>query len=203
MDGRSWISDERWAPLGLTISCLLIRIGGAEIPVPVRTLVVALGDTPTVFIPIGIDLLATFQFTTRGSSKTRAVLDATTVTISSNITERTACKAPPHVKTPSVFAWWTGGTTPWMIDGISLFTNNLCGEFLLVVSVKEFPSLVQVANNESLFGLLMASTSSSESLIASTSSSESECVESLIVDWIVNLLISFIVSAWMSEAIRL
>ena len=36
----------------------------------------------------------------------------------------------------------TGGMTPWMIAGTSLFANNLCGEFPFVVSVKKIPSLV-------------------------------------------------------------
>ena len=44
------------------------------------------------------------QFTTRGSLKTRAALVATPVTISSEGTVHIACKAPPHVKTPSPVA---------------------------------------------------------------------------------------------------
>ena len=58
-----------------------------------------------------------------------------------------------------------------------------------------FPSLVWLATNESLFGSLTESISSLESLTASTSSSELECAELLIVDWILNPFIFFIVSA--------
>ena len=182
-------------------------------PVPVIILVVDLGDTLTVFVSIGIGVPATIQFTTGGSLKTFTALGAVPVKISLKRTARTACKVPPHVETPSAVAWWTGGMTPWMIAGTSLFTNNLCGEFPFVVSVKTFPSLVLVATFRSLarsltassssLELLKASTSSLELLMASTSSSESLCEESLIVDWIVNPLNYFIVSAWMSEAIRL
>ena len=120
-------------PLGLPISWSLIQIGGAEVPVPVRILVVDLGDTLKVFISIGISLLAKFQFTTGRSLKTRAALGAAPVKISSNRTVRKSCKAVPHVKTPYAIVWWTRGITPWMIAGISLFANNLCGEFLLVL----------------------------------------------------------------------
>ena len=68
-------------PVGLPISWLLMRIGGTEGPIPVRTLVVALGDTPTVFISIGISRLATFQFATEGFLKTRAALGTAPATI--------------------------------------------------------------------------------------------------------------------------
>ena len=73
----------------------------------------------------------------------------------------TACKSLLLSATPSSVVRLTKGMKPWMISEISLFVNNLCGEFLLVVSVSliflSFPSLVWVATNESLFGSLLAS----------------------------------------------
>ena len=172
---NGWAFLTLWGPLdllGLPISWILMRIGGAKVPVPVRTWVVTLEDTLTVFISIWIGLLVTFQFTTGGSLKTCAALDSAPMTISSKRTVRTPCKAPPHSETPSAVSWWTVGMTPWIIAGTSLFANNLCGEFPLVVLVAEFLSLVWVVTNESLSGSLTASTSSSELLTVSTSSLE-------------------------------
>ena len=69
-------------------------------------------------------------------------------------------QSPSTFATPSAVIWLTDGMTPWMIAGISLFVNNLCGEFPLVVSVSviflSFPSPVLVATNGSLFGSLLA-----------------------------------------------
>ena len=92
-------------PLRLPISWLLLRLGITEYPVPVRTLVVALGDTLTVFISIGIGLLATFQFTTGGYLKTHVDMGAVPMTLSYERTVRTSCKSPTHVETPSAVAW--------------------------------------------------------------------------------------------------
>ena len=83
----------------------LMWIGGAEFPVPVRTCVVNLGDTQTVFISIGISLLVNFQFTNGGCLKAHAALGAASVTIYSARIIHTACKAPPHIETPSAVAW--------------------------------------------------------------------------------------------------
>ena len=73
----------------------------------------------------------------------------------------TACKVPPLAATPSVVVWLIDGMTTGMIYGMSRLINNLCGEFLLLVSVSVtflfFPSLMWVATNGSLFGLLLAS----------------------------------------------
>ena len=119
-----------------------------------------LGGIPTVFLSRGIFPLAYFQFTTRGSLRTPAALRVATVTISLCRTAHTACKVHSFVATPSVVAWLTGGMTPWMVAGIYLFVNNVCGEFPLVVSVSviflSFRSLVWVATNGSLFGSLLA-----------------------------------------------
>ena len=160
-----WVFLTLWGkidPLGLPIFWILMRIGGAEVSVPIITWVVLLGNTQTVFISIGISQFAYFQFTTGRSLKTCAALGIVLVTISSKWTVCNTCKSPPLVETSSPVAWWTGGMISWTIAGISLFTNNLCWEFPLVVSVVEFLLLVWVAINGSLFGLLMASTSSLE-----------------------------------------
>ena len=110
--------------LGLSISWRLVLIGGAEVPVPIRTWVVVLEVTPTIFISIGIGLFATFQFTISGSLKTQAALGATPVTVSSERTICIACTTPSHVKTASTVACWTGRMKPLIIAGISLFSNN-------------------------------------------------------------------------------
>ena len=91
------------------------------------------GGIPTVFLSTGIGLLAFFQFITGGSLRTLAVLRVAPVTISLWRTARTACKSPLLVVNPSVVVWLTRGMMPWMIAEISLFVNNLCGEFMLVV----------------------------------------------------------------------
>ena len=191
-------STEVYTRINMPISWILIRIGSTEVPVPVKNWVLALGDTPGVFISIVIGLLATLQFTTKGSLKTRSALGAAPVKIPFDRTICTPRKAPPHIETPYTVDWWTGGMTSWMIAGIFLFVNNLCGEFTLVVYVAIFGLLLV-----SLFGLLTASNSSSELLTASTSSLESECAELLIVYWIVNSLKYFIIFAWMTKAIWL
>ena len=129
-----------------SILWLPVPIGGTEGPVPVQTWLVALGVIPAVFLSRGISPLASFQFTNGGSLRTPAVLHVAPVTISLWRTTRTACKTLQLVATPSTVVWLNGGVTPCMISGISLFINNLCGKFALVVSVSVvfpfFPSLV-------------------------------------------------------------
>ena len=150
--------------LGPSIFWLHMLIGEAEGPVLVRTWVVVLGGIPKVFSSTGISPLMSFQFITGGSIRTTAVLRVAPGTISLWRTGRTACKAPLLVATPYVVVWLNGGMMPWMIAEISLFVNNLCGEFSLVVSLSvmflSFPSLVWLSTNESLFGSLLASSSS-------------------------------------------
>ena len=150
--------------LGPSIFWLPMTIGEVEGPVPVRNWVVVLGSITTVFLSTGIGPLASSQFFTGGSLRTPAVLHVKPVTIYLQRTIHTTRKAPLLVVNPSVVVWLTGGITPWTITGIYLFINNLCGEFPLVVSVSVifllFPSLVRVATNESLFGLLLTSSSS-------------------------------------------
>ena len=66
---------------------------------------------------------------------------------------------PSTCRNPIRDFWLTGGMMNGMIAGISLFVNNLCGEFPLVVSVSVFyfpSSLVWVATNLLLFGSLSA-----------------------------------------------
>ena len=132
--------------LGPSIFWLPMLIGDTEVPVPVQTGVVVLGDIPNVFLSRGIDLLASLQFITGVSLRTPAVLRVATIIISLWRTARNACKSLPLVATPSVFVWLTDRMTAGMISGISRFVNNLCGKFPLVLSVSViflfFPSLV-------------------------------------------------------------
>ena len=155
-----------------------------------------MGGIPTVFLSTGIVPPVSFQFTTGGSLRTPAALQVAPVTISLWRTARTACNTLPLVATPSMVVWLTSGMTPWIIAGIYLFINNLCGEFNLVVSASVifplFPSLVWVATNGSLFGSLK------EMFLFEWLS-----VESLIVESRVNLLNPFIVYVRLSEEIRL
>ena len=150
--------------LGPSIFCLPILNGETKGPVPFRTLLVVMGFIPTVFLSTWIGLLAYFQFITWGSLGTPAVLRIAPVMISLWKTVRTSCKSPLLVVTPSVVVLLTGGMTPWMIAGVSMLVNHLCGEFLLVVSVSviflSFPSQVWVATNESIFWSLLAPSSS-------------------------------------------
>ena len=121
--------------LGPSIFWIPVLIGGTEGPVPVRTWVVFMGGIPTVFLSTIIVPPVSFQFTTVGYLRTPAALRVAPVRISLWRTERTACKFLTLVATPYAVVWLTGGMMPWMIAGISLFINNLCGEFTLVVSV--------------------------------------------------------------------
>ena len=144
--------------LGTSIVCLPMLIGETEGTVPDRTWVVVLGSITTVFLSTRIVPPVSFQFTIGGSLITHAALHIAPVTIYLWRTARTARKTPPLVTTPSAVVWLNDRMTPWIISGISLFANNLCGEFPLIVSVSviflSFPSLVQVATNGLLFGSL-------------------------------------------------
>ena len=119
--------------LGISIFWLPMINRGIEGPVPVQTWVVVLGGIPTVFLSTLIVPSVYFQFTTIGSLRIPAVLHDAPVTICLHRTATTACRALPLFATPSAVVWLTNGMTPWMISGISLFINNLCGEFPLVV----------------------------------------------------------------------
>ena len=119
--------------LGTSIFWLHLVIEYAEGPIPVRTWVVVLGGILTVFLSTGFSPLAFFQFITGGSLRTPTVLHIALMMISLCRTLRTACKSPLLVVNPSVVVWLTRGMMPWMIAEISLFVNNLCGEFMLVV----------------------------------------------------------------------
>ena len=121
--------------LGPSIFWIPVLIGGTEGPVPVRTWVVVLGGILKVFLSDEIFLFATFRFNTGRYLRTPAALRVAPVRISLWRTERTACKFLTLVATPYAVVWLTRGMMPWMIAGISLFINNLCGEFTLVVSV--------------------------------------------------------------------
>ena len=134
--GSAFLASYRIMNLrGTSILCLFMLIGETEGLVPVINLVVVMGGIPKVFLPTRIILLISFQFITGGSLRTPAVLRVALVTISLWRTTRTACKALPLVATPSAVVWLTVRMTPWMIAGISLSVNNLCGEFPLVVFV--------------------------------------------------------------------
>ena len=109
--------------------------GGTDGPVTFQTWVLVWGGIPTVFLSTGIVPPLSFQFTTGGYIKTPAALCVAYVTISLWRTALTACKSFPLVATPSAVVWLTGGMTPRMISGISMFVNNLCGNFSSVVSV--------------------------------------------------------------------
>ena len=134
------------ARLGPSIFWIHMLIWGLEGPVSVQTEVVALRLSTTVFLSCVIVPHASFHFTTGGSLRTPAALRVSPVMISLWRTTHTACKTLPLVATPSTVVWLNGGVTPCMISGISLFINNLCGKFALVVSVSVvfpfFPSLV-------------------------------------------------------------
>ena len=118
-----------------SIFCLPMLTEGTEGPVSVQTVVVVLGGISMVFLSTGNFPPASFQFTTGGSLRTTAALHVAPVTIYLWITARNTCKNLPIVATPSAVVWLTGGMTPCIIAGISLFVNNLCGKFPLVVSV--------------------------------------------------------------------
>ena len=132
--------------LGLTIYWLPILVGETKGPVPIRTGVVVPGGISTVFLSRGIVLPVSFQFTTRGSLKTRAALRAASVTIYIERTVCTACKVPPLSATPTTFVCLARGMTTRMISRMSRLINNFCGEFSSVVPVSatflSFPSLV-------------------------------------------------------------
>ena len=132
--------------LGPSIFWLCMLIGGGRGSSTSQNLSIGSGGYSDNFLSTGIGLLAYLQFFTRGSLRTPAVLRVASVTISLWRTVCTACKAPILAVTPSMVLYLTGGMTPWMIDRISLFVNNLCGEFLLLVSLSviflSFPSLV-------------------------------------------------------------
>ena len=119
--------------LGPSIFWLPMLIGGTKGPVPFQTWVVVRGDIPTVFLSTLIVLIMYFKFITGGYLRTPAVLDVAPITISLWITASTPCKALLLVATPSEVIWLTRGMTPCMIAGISLFVNNVCGEFPLVL----------------------------------------------------------------------
>ena len=113
--------------LGPSIFWLPMLIGGTEGPVLVRTWFVVLEDIATVFLSTRIVPLVSLQFVTGGSLRTPAVLRVAPVTISVWRTALTACRALLLVAIPSEVVWLTGGMTRWMIAGISLYVNNLCG----------------------------------------------------------------------------
>ena len=121
--------------VGPSIFWLPMLIGDTEVPVPIRTWVVILGGILTVFLSIVIFPAVYFQYTTVGSLGTAAALHVAPVTISLSRTSHTTCKAHPLVATPAMVVWSTSRMTPCMITGISLFVNNLCGLFPLVVSL--------------------------------------------------------------------
>ena len=183
-----WIMDR----LGPSIFWLHMLIGGTEGPVPVRTWVLVLGGIPTVFLSTWIVPPVSFQFNTGGSLRIPAALHVAPMMTSLCRTAHTACKSLPLFSTPSAVVWLTGGMKPWMIACISLFVNYLCGEFPLVFSVSVlfilFPSLVWVATNGSLFVSILA-----------TFLFEWSSAESLIFDWSVNILNTFIVYFRLSE----
>ena len=106
-----------------------------EGPAPIRTGIVNTGGVPTLFLSRGIVPSMSFQFTTIGSLKTRAALRAVSVTISFKRIVCWACKVPSLSATPSTVGGLISGMTTGMISGMSQLINNLCGEFLLVVSV--------------------------------------------------------------------
>ena len=132
--------------LGPSIFWLPMIIEGTEGPVPVQTWILVLGGITMVFLSTGIVPPVSFQFTTGGSLRKPAALRVAPVTIFLWRTACTACNALPLVATPSTVVSLTGRMTPCMITRISLFVNNLCGDFPLVVSVSViftfFPSLV-------------------------------------------------------------
>ena len=82
----------------------------------------------------------------RKSKETYAELRSMSVTISFEIIVRRACKVSTFPAAPSAIVWSICGIATGVISRMSRLINNLCGEFLLVVSVSATflfsPSLV-------------------------------------------------------------
>ena len=108
-------------PLGLKMSWLPILDEKIEGQAPIRSGVVNLGGVSTLFPSHGIIMSMSFQFTTVGYLKTRAVLRAASVTISFELIVRTTCKVPPLAVTPPTI----GGMMTGMISGMIWLINNV------------------------------------------------------------------------------
>ena len=147
-------------PLGILISFLLFLVGETEVPPLIRTGGVNLEGLMEVFLSRGIFLSVSFRFTTTWFWKARALLHAASVTISFNTIVWRAWKVLLLSADPSAI----GGSIYEMLNEMVRLINKFCGEFPLVVSVSViflfFLSLVWVATNWSLFGLLSVSSSS-------------------------------------------
>ena len=133
-------------PLGLIISWLLVLIGELVVLPPIQTGEANMLDPMAVFLSRGVVPSVPCQLTSAGVRKTCAELRATSVTISLERIVRCACKVSPLPSASSAIIWSIGRIATGMISGMSRLINNLCGEFLLVVSVSVtfifFPSLV-------------------------------------------------------------
>ena len=164
---NGWASLIHWGPmdpLGLMISWLLVLIGEPVVLPPIRTGEANLVDPMSVLPSRGVVPSVPCRLASAGVCKSCAALHNASVTISFKRIVWHACKFSSLPAASSVIVWSIGGIAAGMISGMSLLINNLCGEFLLVVSVSVtflfFPSLVWLSTFGSLFGSLYVSSSS-------------------------------------------
>ena len=118
-------------PFGLVISWLLVLVWETVVPPPIITGEFKLGDPMEVLPSYRFFPSVSCRIMSTGVRKTRTPLRATSVIITFKAIVWHACVVPLPAATPSEIHGSIGG----MIIGRVWLINNLCGEFLFVVSV--------------------------------------------------------------------
>ena len=119
--------------LGLTISCVPVRVGELEVPMKFELWRVNLAVATAVLTSRGVELSMPVRLTSLGVRKMPATLRAVSVTISFGSTVWRASKLSHITCTSSVTSWSIRQISPWMIFGTNRFFGNFCVDFPLVV----------------------------------------------------------------------
>ena len=164
---NGWAYLLHWGPmdpLGLIIYWLPVLIWELVVLPSIKTGEANLVDPMSVLPSCEVVLYVRFRLRSAGVWKTRTSMCAVSVMISFERIVSQACKISPLLAASSTIVWPIEGIATGIIYGMSRLINNLCGEFLLVVSVSVtfliFTSLVWVATFGSLFGSISVLSSS-------------------------------------------